>query len=297
MLLKTLVEITADALEDAQVALGQGSLSFWDEAAWLVLSTLQLPLDTDLDHWNSPIKLENQAHVQACVHKRITERLPMAYLAKEAWLQGIPFYVDERCIIPRSFIAEVLANGDLSPFFARSPLRIMDLCTGNGSLAILAAMAYEQAHIWALDICPQALEVAQINVIGHGLQNRVTLILGDAWAESTAAAFPDHFDLILCNPPYVSAASLAALPPEFRAEPQLALDGNIDQGQDGMDWLRRWLAPTLAHLSPGGWLVLEVGRERPHFEAAFPHLEGIWLAKGALKEEGNEPVVILSARH
>jgi ribosomal protein L3 glutamine methyltransferase len=309
MSLKELVQATAQQLAVAQVALGQGTLCVWDEAAWLVLAALQLPLDTDLEgdtpsDYLTPARLER---VQSWVHQRTQARIPTAYLSREAWLQGLAFYVDERCIIPRSWIAQVLADGTIHDLLPHPPRHIVDLCTGNGSLAILTALAFEEASssalspppIWAIDLCPKALEVAHINVARYKLEDRVTLIQSDGWAQADANTngVPAQVDLIVCNPPYVTATNMARLPPEFQAEPRLALDGNTAQGQDGMDWLRQWLRPSLARLSPQGMLVLEVGREKAHFERAFPDLEGLWLPIGDIGDiDGiEEPVVILWA--
>jgi ribosomal protein L3 glutamine methyltransferase len=284
--MKTLLEALADterALTEAQVSFGHGTTNAHDEAAWLVLHALGLPLDTDLDDAasNQPLALEQQAQVATLLEARITTRHPLAYLTHEAWLQGVPFYVDERVIIPRSLIAEALADGSIDPWLSDTTQKVLDLCTGNGSLAVLAALAWPEVSVDAADLSTDALAVARINVDRHGLAERITLIESDG-----LAACPGPYDLIVCNPPYVNAASMAALPPEFRAEPELALAG----GTDGMDFVRRLLADAPARLTDDGVLLLEIGHERPHFEAAFPHLEPVWLDTSA----GDDQVLLLT---
>lgn len=269
MKLIDLIDEQAARLEESGVSFGQGTLSAFDEAAWLALWALSCPLD-DLDGVaNRELTLAEQTRVRDWVQTRITQRRPTAYLTGEAWLQGVPFHVDDRVIIPRSLIAECLADGTIDALLGREPDRVLDLCTGNGSLAILAALAWPQAQVDGADLNGPALEVAAINRQRHGLQSRIDWLQGDG----LAAVAGRHYDLILCNPPYVNASSMAALPPEFQAEPALALHG----GTDGMDFIRPLIAQAADHLRPGGWLVLEIGHERPHFEAAFPRLPALWL--------------------
>ena len=268
MTLLELVEREAARLQQSGVAFGHGTTNAFDEAAWLVLWRLGLPLD-DLDGVvEREIDTEDQARVAALVDERISSRKPAAYLTGEAWLQGVPFYVDERVIVPRSFIAELLADGTIDPWLSQATQRVLDLCTGNGSLAVLAAMAYPDVQVDAADISPDALAVARINVERHGLQQRIRLLESDG-----LAALPGPYDLILCNPPYVNASSMAALPAEYQAEPSLALAG----GTDGMDFIRELLRAAPAALNDQGVLVLEIGNEREHFEAAFPALEVVWM--------------------
>ena len=250
---------------------GQGTLNAFDEAAWLVLWAMRLPLD-DLDGVaNRPVDQQERARAATLLEARITTRKPLAYLTNEAWLQGVAFYVDERVIIPRSFIAELITNESIDPWLGASTHRVLDLCTGNASLAVLAAMAYPDVKIDAADICPDALAVARINVDKHELSGRIRLIESDAMA---ACAGP--YDLILCNPPYVNALTMASLPPEFKAEPALALDGNIARGTDGMDFIRQVFLTISMHMSENAVLVLEIGNERANFESAFPTLEPLW---------------------
>ena len=267
--------------------MGHGTDNAFDEAVWLTLWALGLPLD-DLDGVAGlAMSAEQQARVNTLIEERIRTRRPAAYLTREAWLQGLPFYVDERAIVPRSFIAELIADaedsGVLDSWLGAGTRRVLDLCTGNGSLAVLAAMAWPDVVVDAADLSAGALAVARINVDRHGLGARITLHQGDGLEALTGQA---PYDLILCNPPYVNAASMAALPEEFRAEPELALDG----GEDGMDFIRRLLQAAPAHMSSQAVLVLEIGHERVHFERAFPQLEAVWLDTSA----GEDLVLLLT---
>ncbi|MDO9113101.1 MAG: 50S ribosomal protein L3 N(5)-glutamine methyltransferase [Polaromonas sp.] len=280
-----LVEHWADQLEAAGLTLadgfGQGTLTAFDEAAWLVLWSLGLPLDELDEVENTPVSTADAEKVALLLEARINTRKPAAYLTREAWLQGVPFYVDERVIIPRSLIAELLVDESIDPWLSASTHRVLDLCTGNGSLAVLAAMCYPDVQVDAADISPDALAVARINVDVHELQSRITLIESDG-----LAACPGPYDLILCNPPYVNAATMAALPAEFRAEPALALAG----GEDGMNFIRSLFLNAAGHMSENGVLVLEIGNEREHFERAFPHLEPLWFETSA----GPDQVLLLT---
>jgi ribosomal protein L3 glutamine methyltransferase len=280
-----LIEQMATRLEAAGLSFsdgyGHGTTNAFDEAAWLVLWQLGLPVD-DLDSVeNKPVAPADQAQVAMLFEARITTRKPAAYLTNEAWLMGVPFYVDERVIIPRSFIAELLDDGSIDPWLSEDTRRILDLCTGNGSLAVLAAMTYPEVSVDAADISPDALAVARINVARHQLESRITLIESDG-----LAACPGRYDLILCNPPYVNAASMAALPAEFRAEPDLALAG----GTDGMDFIRSLFLTAAAQMNENAVLVLEIGNERENFERAFPHLEPLWFETSA----GSDQVLLLT---
>jgi len=288
-----LVTQSARQLEAAGVAFGHGTENAFDEAAWLVLWRLGLPLDTPLD--SPPTDQSDVAHqlvdpvqqgdVAVLLDARIQTRKPAAYLTHEAWLMGVPFYVDERAIVPRSLIAEVLFDGSLDYWLGADTRLALDLCTGNGSLAVLAAMVWPELAVHASDLSVDALAVARINVDKHGLQERITLLISDGLARVHGP-----YDLIICNPPYVNARSMAALPAEFKAEPALALDGNQAGGVDGMDFIRALLTQAPAQLTPQGVLVLEIGNERAHFEAAFPRLEPIWLATSA----GEDQVLLLT---
>lgn len=285
MTLIDLIEQGERQLLAAGVAFGHGTTNAFDEAAWLVLWRLGLPLD-DLDSvQNNPVRQEDQALVATLFEARIQTRKPAAYLTQEAWLQGVPFYVDERAIVPRSFIAELLGDGSIDPWLSSTTRRVLDLCTGNGSLAILAAMIYPDIAIDAADLSAEALAVAAINLQRHKLQTRIRLLESDGLS---ALQPPTHgpYDLVLCNPPYVNQASMATLPAEYRAEPALALAG----GADGMDFVRTLLRDLPACLAPSGVLVLEIGNERDHFEAAFPGLSPVWLDTSA----GADQVLLLT---
>ena len=284
-----LIEHMADRLEAAGLrfsdGFGHGTTNAFDEAAWLVLWKLGLPID-DLDSCeNTPVVPADQARVAILFDERINSRKPAAYLTNEAWLMGVPFYVDERVIIPRSFIAELLIEGSIDDWLSDETQRVLDLCTGNGSLAVLAAMTYPEVSVDAADISRDALAVARINVDRHQLADRITLIESDGLADC-----PGGYDLILCNPPYVNAASMAALPAEFRAEPGLALSGNMHGGSDGMDFIRSLFLTIAAQMNENAVLVLEIGNERENFARAFPHLEPLWFETSA----GPDQVLLLT---
>jgi ribosomal protein L3 glutamine methyltransferase len=267
--LSALIAQSAERLTEANVAYGHGTLNAFDEAVWLVLWRLGLPLDTDLDDMPSrSVTPEQQAACATLIEERIATRKPAAYLTQEAWLQGVSFYIDERAIVPRSLIAEVLADGTIDAWLSDQTRQVLDLCTGNGSLAVLAALAWPEVQVTGGDISDDALAVAAINVERHELQERVQLVHSDG-----LSALPGPFDLILCNPPYVCQASMDALPAEYRAEPELALAG----GTDGMDFVRQLFRDAPSRMSEHAVLVLEIGNECEHFEAAFPDLEVAWL--------------------
>jgi len=260
----------AARLDEAGVSFGHGTTNAFDEAAWLGLWGLGLPLD-DLDSVaERELTAAEQAMLDALFTKRISTRQPAAYLTGEAWLQGVPFTVDERVIVPRSLIAEVLAEGVIDAWMPEDTTRVLDLCTGNGSLATLAAMAWPEVAVDAADLSADALAVARLNIERHEVADRVALHQGDGLA---ALPRDRRYDVILCNPPYVNEASMQALPAEYNAEPRLALAG----GDDGMDFIRTLLASAAAHMTPEAVLVLEIGNEREFFEAAFPNLEVVWL--------------------
>ena len=275
----TLVDfITAQAarLKQAGVSFGHGTTNAFDESAWLTLWSLGMDLDALEAHARRELSAEEQAKAEALITRRIETRQPAAYLTKEAWLQNVPFYVDERSIVPRSFIAELLADGEgtgqLDAWLSDTTRKVLDLCTGNGSLAVIAALAYPEVSVDAADISDDALAVARINVDRHKLGKRITLVTSDLLNDVTGP-----YDLIVCNPPYVNAQSMAALPDEFRHEPALALAG----GDDGMDLVRRILRDAPAKMTPDAVLVLEIGNERAHFEHAFRRLEVAWMETSA----------------
>ncbi|MDH4288367.1 MAG: 50S ribosomal protein L3 N(5)-glutamine methyltransferase [Aquincola sp.] len=277
-----LIEQQSARLTQAGVSFGHGTDNAFDEAVWLALWKLGLPLD-DLDGVaQRALSGAEVDAIDALVGERIATRKPAAYLTREAWLQGVPFHVDERVIVPRSLIAELIADGTLDAWLSDRTRRLLDLCTGNGSLAILAALAWPDVQVDAADLSADALAVARLNVERHGLADRITLHQGDG----LDAVHGQRYDLILCNPPYVNTESMAALPPEFRAEPALALAG----GADGMDFIRTLVAQAHEHLADGGVLVIEIGHEAAHFERAFSPLEFAYLPTSA----GDDQVVLLT---
>lgn len=285
MTLLETVEAATRQLEAANLSYGHGTTNARDEAAWLVLWSLGMPLDTPLDdapdsEANRPISPAEQARAATLLGARIATRKPAAYLTQEAWLQGFSFFVDERVIVPRSLIAELLVDGGIDYFLRESTQRVLDLCTGNGSLAIIAASVYPDVTVEAADISGEALAVARINVDKHGLHERIRLVESDG-----LDALTGPYDLILCNPPYVNAQSMAALPAEYKAEPAIALSGNQSGGIDGMDFIRTLLKQAPQHMAPNAVLVLEIGNERPYFEAAFPELEVVWLETSAGEDQ------------
>jgi len=282
------VHAAAARLDAAGLAYGHGTTNALDEAAWLLLWRLGLPLDALDEHAARPVTPAEQQQIDALLADRITTRKPAAYLTGEAWLQGVPFTVDERVIVPRSLIAELIADADgsgaLDAWLSPDTRRVLDLCTGNGSLAVLAAMAWPDIDVLATELSEGALAVAALNVQRHGLAHRIRLAQGDGWA---AVQEPEPFDLVLCNPPYVNARSMAALPAEYRAEPAMSLAG----GADGMDFIRPLLAGLKPHLARDGVLVLEIGHEIEHFHRAFPRLPIVGLPTSA----GDEQVLLIEA--
>ena len=254
----------------AGLVYGHGTTSALDEAAFLILHTLHLPID-QLEPWlDARLVRDERAAVAAIIDKRITTRKPAPYLTNEAWIQGHAFYVDERVIVPRSYLGELLHMG-LDGVIERPDAiaSILDLCTGSGCLAILAALAFPQAEVDAVDLSPDALEVAQRNVADYGLDSQVALVQSDLFA----GLGDKRYDLILTNPPYVSAEAVAAFPPEYAAEPVLAHAG----GDDGLDIVRRILAEAPRHLAPEGHLIVEFGSGREILEAEYPDLPFLWL--------------------
>ena len=285
MTLIALVTAEAARLKAAGVSFGHGTGNAFDEAAWLVLWALGLPLEALEPNAKRELSADETARATALIDERIASRKPAAYLTGEAWLQNVPFHVDARTIVPRSFIAELLADGEgsgtLDAWLSDRTERVLDLCTGNGSLAVIAAMAYPEIAVDASDVSADALAVAATNVARHKLEKRIALIESDL-----CAAVRGPYDLIICNPPYVDADSMAALPPEYRAEPALALDG----GADGMDLVRRILADAPAHMTADAVLLLEIGHNRRQFEAAFRKLEVAWLDTSA----GDDKVLLVT---
>ena len=287
MTLVELVVAQSERLKGAGVSFGHGTGNAFDEAAWLVTWAIGLPLDALETRGQREVAAADAGKAEALVTCRIETRQPAAYLTGEAWLQNVPFTIDARSIVPRSYIAELLADGEetgtLDAWLSERTRRVLDLCTGNGSLAVIAAMAYPEIEVDAADISTDALALARTNVARHGLESRIRVVESDLFA-----ALPGRYDLILCNPPYVNDESMRTLPAEYQAEPKLALGG----GRDGMDLIRRILAEAADHMTDDAVLVLEVGHERSHFEAAFARLECAWLETSA----GEDAVVLIERR-
>ncbi len=267
---------------EGKLFFGHGSASSYDEATYLILHTLHLPLDALEPFLDATLTQTERYEVLNVLEKRVEQRIPAAYLTHEAWLGDFRFYVDERVIVPRSFIAELLRE-QLSPWIAdaESVGRVLDLCTGSGCLAILAALAFPNAEVDAADISEDALEVARRNIDDYGLPDRVHLVESDLFTNLGGK----RYDLILSNPPYVDAESYDALPAEYRREPKLALGGGID----GLDATREILKRAAAHLNPGGLLLVEIGHNRDVLEDTFPDLPFSWLGVAA----GDEFVFLL----
>ncbi|MBI5753368.1 MAG: 50S ribosomal protein L3 N(5)-glutamine methyltransferase [Hydrogenophilales bacterium] len=266
---RDLLRFAVSRFNEAELFFGHGCLNALDEAAYLILHALHLPhdrLDPFLDAKLLPPEVESALHL---IEQRIVKRVPAAYLTHEAWLGDFRFYVDERVIVPRSFIAELLRE-QLAPWVADAEgvTSALDLCTGSGCLAILLAHAFPHAQVDAADLSPDALEVARRNISDYGLAQQVTPIASDLF---TALA-GRRYDIIVSNPPYVDQAAMAALPQEYRHEPALALAS----GQDGLDHVRMILKQAPQHLNAGGVLIVELGHHRTELETAFPEIEFTW---------------------
>lgn len=265
------VEDAAKRFEAAGLTYGHGTANAFDDAAFLVLETLRQPPDSLKKNWKKRLNDVERISIEKTVAARIESRKPSSYIVNRAWIQGIPFYVDERVIIPRSFIGEILfRDGGFSP--PRFPAEIntvLDLCTGSGCLAILAAHIFPKARIDAVDLSADALAVAARNVQDSGFKDRITLHQGDLFSPLAGKCY----DLIITNPPYVDAQGMNSLPPEFRAEPALALDG----GADGLELVRKIIEQAPAHMNERGGMLCEIGRSRDNLEKAFPRLPFLWI--------------------
>ena len=282
---KALVNTTYSHLKRARLTYGHGTTNAWDEAVWLVLHALRLPLNQFPPFLKRKITTAERLRVWSLVNRRIGLRLPAAYLINEAWLGDLRFYVDQRVIVPRSFIAELL-HDKLMPWIGH-PRRIrnaLDLGTGSGCLAVLLAKTFPHMHIDAADVSRAALTVARRNVAAYRLQRRIRLLQSDMFS----ALVNKQYDLILSNPPYVSTTAMHALPREHRHEPKLALAG----GRDGFDLVRILLQHASEHLTPDGLLIVEIGHRRKQLESAFPHLPFVW----PLTSGGDDCVFILERR-
>jgi ribosomal protein L3 glutamine methyltransferase len=266
---RQLIAAAARRFRSARLAYGHGTLNADDEAAWLMVHALDCPFEELAARLDQPVSAKTAQRAQLLFERRISERIPAAYLTHEAWLGEYRFYVDERVIVPRSYIAELLQSR-LQPWLKprQSPQTVLDLCTGSGCLAIVAAHTFPNAQVDGVDISSPALAVARRNVREHRLTQRLQLIRSDLFNELDGK----RYDLILSNPPYVREPVMRKLPAEYLKEPALALHG----GSDGLDLVRRILAEAAAHLAPQGWLVLEVGHARARVERAFPEMPMIW---------------------
>ena len=283
--LRDLLRYAVSRFTEAELAFGHGTATAYDEAAYLLLHTLHLPIDTLDPFLDARLLPEEIERALSVINRRAGERVPASYITNEAWMHGHRFYVDERVIVPRSFLGELLEDA-LQPWVdhADDVAEVLELCTGSGCLAILAAETFPAAQVDAVDISPDALAVAKINVADYGLEDRIALCLGDLYAPLPSGK---RYDVILTNPPYVNEGSMQALPAEYRHEPRLALAG----GDDGMDVVRRIIAGAREHLTDHGILVVEIGNERHFVEAAFPDLPMTWLATSA----GDDMVFLVQA--
>jgi ribosomal protein L3 glutamine methyltransferase len=268
--LRDLMRFAVSRFNEADLFFGHGTDNAWDEAACLLLHGLHLPADQLDPYMDARLTASERAAALEPIRRRVAERLPAAYLTHEAWLGDYRFYVDERVIVPRSHIAELLRE-QLSPW-VNDPWavgKVLDMCTGSGCLAILAADAFPEARVDALDLSPDALAVARVNVENYAIEKRVRLLESDAFA----AIANERYDLIVANPPYVNAEAMATLPDEYRREPRIALEG----GEDGLDFTRVLLAQAARHLEPEGLLIVEIGNNKDALERAFPRLSFVWL--------------------
>lgn len=277
------VRFFVSEMRHGQVFFGHGSSNAFDEAIYLIQEALSLPVGDLGPFWDARVTTREKERLQTFLTQRVVDRRPASYITGEAWLQGHSFKVDERVIIPRSFIAELLAD-QLTPWVnaPEMPFDILDMCTGSGCLAILAAYVFENAQVDAVDLSAQALKVARENISLHEMDGRVRAIESDLFSNLNGK----QYDFILTNPPYVNEASMKKLPPEYLHEPRMALAG----GDSGMDLIQDILEQAPTHLKDGGFLVVELGNEKLHFEAAFPHLNPIWLETSA----GDEQVFLLN---
>ena len=269
--------------EEACVFFGHGTDNAYDESVWLIMSALHLPMDTLENFFDARLTPKEAKHLAHLIERRVTDRTPTAYLLREAWLKGFKFYVDERVIVPRSFIAELLENG-LHPWIEYQEMveSAADICTGSGCLGVLLAHTFPNAAIDVVDISPDAIAVANINIKNYGLEEQVTAIASDMFnglADKT-------YDLIISNPPYVDASAMAMLPQEYRNEPQIALGS----GNDGLDHTHTLIRDAGKHLNDGGLLIVEIGHNRDALLFAYPDLPFTWLEV----DSGNEFVFMLT---
>jgi ribosomal protein L3 glutamine methyltransferase len=280
------IDHIAQELETAGLHYGHGAIDAQSEALWIVSKQLDLSPTDALDHLERAMSAEQIALALEVTQTRISTRKPLAYILGEAWLMGVPFFSSEQSIVPRSWIAELIVDGSLEPWLPADG-KALDLCTGNGSLAILLALACPDIHVSACDISLPALAVASRNLDRHGLTSQIELFEGDLWDALPEPHEDNLFDLIICNPPYVNTTSMNSLPAEYHAEPALALAG----GDDGMDLIRKIIAGAPDYLSERGAILIEIGNEYEHFKKAFPQIPVIWMEVSA----GDEQVLLIQA--
>jgi ribosomal protein L3 glutamine methyltransferase len=281
--LRDWLRFTVSRFEESDIFFGHGTDNAYDEAVWLLMSALHLPLDTLDNFLDARITESERKQLAQLIQRRIVDRTPTAYLVKEAWLKGFKFYVDERVIVPRSFIAELLENG-LSPWIEYPEMvsSAADICTGSGCLGILLANAFPNASVDVIDISPDAIDVANINIANYGLQDQIHAIQSDMFT----ALKGNKYDIIISNPPYVDAPSMATLPKEYRSEPQIALGS----GDAGLDHTHTILHEAANYMNDGGLLVVEIGHNRDALIETYPKLQFVWLEV----ESGDEFVFLLS---
>lgn len=284
--LESLWQDLTKKLDAAGLSYGHGAINAESEALWIISTALGYPPEDTLDALDSTISQDLKDKIDQWADERITSRKPLAYILGEAWLMGVPFYCDERSIVPRSFIAELIVDGHLEPWLPPSG-KVLDLCTGNGSLAILMALSCPDVEVSATDLSLQALSLAAKNLDRHNLTEQIEVYQGDLFENIPTPSEGQKFDLIICNPPYVNAQTMANLPKEYHAEPEMSLAG----GSDGMDIIRRIITNAKEYLSENGALVLEIGNEASNFIAAFPEIRVTWLEVSA----GDDQVLLIQS--
>ena len=280
------IDQVAQRLETADLHYGHGAIDAQSEALWIASKQLEISPADALDQLDQTITPDQYQNALQVAQTRIESRKPLAYILGEAWLMGVPFFCSEQSIVPRSWIAELIVNGSLETWLPADG-NALDLCTGNGSLAILLALSCPDIHVTACDISMPALSVASRNLDRHGLSNQVELLSGDLWDALEEPNDDNRFDLIVCNPPYVNSSSMNSLPAEYHAEPALALAG----GDDGMDLIRRIIAAAPDYLTDRGAILIEIGNEYEHFKKAFPQIPAIWMEVSA----GDQQVLLIQA--
>ena len=280
------IDQVAQRLETADLHYGHGAIDAQSEALWIASKQLEISPADALDQLDQTITSDQYQNALQLAQTRIESRKPLAYILGEAWLMGVPFFCSEQSIVPRSWIAELIVNGSLETWLPADG-NALDLCTGNGSLAIILALSCPDIHVTACDISMPALSVASRNLDRHGLSNQVELLSGDLWDALEEPNDENRFDLIVCNPPYVNSSSMNSLPAEYHAEPALALAG----GDDGMDLIRRIIAAAPDYLTDRGAILIEIGNEYEHFKKAFPQIPAIWMEVSA----GDEQVLLIQA--